>query len=474
MIDIDKANCQILLVDDEPHVIEVTKKFLEKGGYDNFYAVQDSRLAIPLLKDKDISLIILDLMMPNITGTELQAVLIEEFAQIPIIIMTGSENLSDAINCMDGVYDYLIKPVGMERLLSAVGKALKYNMLQKQFASLSDSIFTDHLENPHAFRKIVTRDNKMRAIFQYVEQTSKSNLPILITGESGVGKELFAHCIHELSGLKGKFVEVNTAGLDDHMFSDTLFGHRKGAYTDAGNAREGLICKANGGSLFLDEIGDLSNLSQIKLLRYLQEQNFYPLGSDILVDSDARILCSTNKNLEALVSRGSFRKDLYYRLCTHRIHIPPLRSRPEDIPLLLNYFIKAAADLMGKQKPVPSSELMILLPKLAFPGNVRELKAMVTDAVARHVPGSGLLTIQHFQTINTYKLSNNDVISLPTTKRYRFNAGFERFPTMKEIEEYMIRKAMEITKGNQTAAAKLLGVTRQALGKRKRSGKKKV
>jgi DNA-binding NtrC family response regulator len=213
----------------------------------------------------------------------------------------------------------------------------------------------------------------------------------------------------------------------------------------------------------MDEIGDLSHSSQIKLLRYLQEQKYYPIGSDKLLDSDARIIVSTNKDLQALTGTGEFRKDLYYRLCTHHIYIPPLRDRLEDIPLLLDHFIKEAADILSKQTPVPSSELLTLLPQLSFPGNVRELKAMVTDAVARCE--SGLLTIQQFHAFN----GNNNAKPLPPRKYDAIAAFIDGFPTLREIEEFMIGKAMEMSRGNKTAAASLLGITRQALNKRKRS-----
>lgn len=464
---LNKKKCPILLVDDDPDVLTVAKLFLEKDGYNNLYLVDDSRFVIPLLKEKEVSLIILDLIMPHIMGSELLPKLQKDFSHIPIIIMTGSENLNDAINCMNlEAFDYLIKPVSQSRLLLTVDKALKIHLLQRELSTLKDCLFTDPLKSLNTFSRIITCSNKMRAVFQYAEYVSKSSQPILITGESGVGKELIALAIYELSEVKGRFICVNVAGLDDLMFTDTLFGHKKGAFTGADHDREGLICKANGGTLFLDEIGDLSYQSQIKLLRYLQEQKYYPMGSDTLLDSDARIIVSTNKDLQSMASRGDFRKDLYYRLCTHQLHIPPLRDRIEDIPLLLDHFIKEAAESLGKQKPVPAPELLTLLPKFTFPGNVREFKAMVTDAVTRHE--SGLLTLQHFQAFN----GNNNVKPLPSRRCELITEIFDKFPTLREIEEYMVGKAMEISSGNKSAAASLLGITRQALNKRNRSQRK--
>jgi DNA-binding NtrC family response regulator len=302
----------------------------------------------------------------------------------------------------------------------------------------------------------------MRSIFQYAEVISKSKQPILITGETGVGKELMAGAIHKLSEVKGPYVAVNVAGLDDVMFSDTLFGHRKGAFTGADQPREGLIAKAAGGTLFLDEIGDLSQLSQVKLLRLLQGQEYYPLGSDVLKSSDARIIVATNHNLLLLLEKGKFRKDLYYRLCSYHVNVPPLRERPEDAPLLLIHFIEEAAQSLRKPVPVPSPEVAAYLAKLNFPGNIREFKAVVADAVARH--RTGMLSLQHFSGINRHvrveSVQANDL------DEDLLGALFGRFPTLAEVEEYMISRAMKLAKGRQSVAASLLGITRQGLHKR--------
>jgi PAS domain S-box-containing protein len=220
--------------------------------------------------------------------------------------------------------------------------------LQMEMVSLKNRLLTDQLEHEEAFSAIVTRSKQMRAIFQYVEVIAGSEQPVLITGDTGVGKELFARAIHTVSSRKGDFVAVNVAGLDDMMFSDTLFGHRKGAYTGADQSRGGLIARASGGTLFLDEIGDLSESSQVKLLRLLQERTYYTLGSDVLQETDARIVVATNQNIKDLISKGRFREDLYYRLGAHQIHIPPLRERKDDIPLLLQYFLEEAASVVSR------------------------------------------------------------------------------------------------------------------------------
>ncbi|MGE5239713.1 MAG: sigma-54 interaction domain-containing protein [Chloroflexota bacterium] len=333
--------------------------------------------------------------------------------------------------------------------------------LRLEVSSLRQHLFSDRLAREEAFSSIVTRSKKMRAIFQYVEVIAESPQPVLIVGETGVGKELIARVIHELSGRPGSYVTVNVAGLDDAVFSDTLFGHRKGAYTGADSAREGLIAQASDGTLFLDEIGDLKESSQVKLLRLLQEQTYYPLGSDAPKQSNARILVATNRDLERLMSEGRFRKDLYYRLIAHHVTIPPLRERKEDIPLLLDHFLGKSSYALGKKKPTPPAELITLLTAYDFPGNVRELEALVTDAVARH--RSGVLSMDRFREVvgrepHTGDLSGEDVPLEIST----------RFPTLKEAEEFLIREALRRSHGNQRIAASFLGITSQALNKRLR------
>jgi DNA-binding NtrC family response regulator len=273
-----------------------------------------------------------------------------------------------------------------------------------------------------------------------------------------------AKAIHQLSGCKGEFVAVNVAGLDDNMFSDTLFGHKKGAFTGADQAREGLVTKAGGGTLFLDEIGDLPEMSQIKLLRLMQEREFYPSGSDIAKKCDARILLATNRNLTELVSSGKFRNDLYYRLKAHQVNVPPLRDRLDDIPLLVDHFIKEAADLFVKASPTPPQQLATMLSLYTFPGNVRELEAMVFDAVVRH--SSGILSMESFKEAISVEMSEQVMPNDKSTFENQLSAIFGRFPTIDQVEEYMIEEAMRLAAGNQSLAANMLGMSRQTLNKR--------
>jgi len=458
----------VLLVDDEQEILDLTKMTLGCEGIQNVQTLQDSRQLLPLLQGKKVSVIVLDLMMPYLSGIDLLPTLVADFPDIPVMIMTASDDLETAIECLKiGAFDYLLKPVEPNRLISAIDKALKLNSLQNEVSSLKECLLTGRLERSDAFSDIITCSKKMHAVFQYVEVISRSRQPILITGETGVGKELMACAIHKLSEAKGDFVTVNVAGLDDMMFSDTLFGHKKGAYTGADQAREGLIGKAAGGTLFLDEIGDLSQLSQVKLLRLLQGEEYYPLGSDVLKFTDARILVATNQNLLQSLDKGIFRKDLYYRLCAYQINIHPLRERIEDIPLLLNHFIEEAALSLNKPKPVPSPEVAAHLAKHNFPGNIREFKAMVLDAIARHI--SGPLTLKEFPGVSRHLSAESLNTNLQDSKcDDLINVMFGKFPTLQEVEDYMIERAMKLAEGRQSVAADLLGITRQGLNKRLR------
>ena len=467
MISVANSLQSILLVDDDPFVLEVSLTALQSEGLKDVRTLSDSSMLFQYLASNHIAMIILDLMMPKVSGFELLPILNHDFPQIPVIVMTSTDDIDSAVSCMRaGAFDYLTKPMETGRLLSSVEKALQVNALSSENNSLREYLLNDRLEFPDAFNDIKTVSKKMRSIFQYVEVIAKSDQPVLITGETGVGKDLIARSISALSGRNGAFVTVNVAGLDDNMFSDTLFGHKKGAFTGADQARDGLISTASGGTLFLDEIGDLNESSQIKLLRLIQEQEFYPVGSDTIKKSDARIIVATNQDLPQLISAGKFRKDLYYRLCAHRVQIPALRERREDIPMLLEHFLDKAAKSLKKQKPNLSTEVLALLKTCHFEGNVRELYAMVYDAVTRH--SSGILSIDCFIGLAKDETASADPNSPAINKEdiEVFYSLFGRFPTIKEVEDYLISAAMNLTNGNQRSAALLLGIARQTLSKR--------
>jgi DNA-binding NtrC family response regulator len=459
----------VLLVDDEPHILSSGKLALQCAGIEHVLTESDSRKVMDLLANQRIEVVVLDLHMPHLSGTEILPRIVRDYPHIPVILATADDDVQAVVECMKlGAFDYLVKPVETSRLVATVRKALELRELSSEISSLKQRLLTDELDSPAAFAAIVSANKAMRAVFHYVEVVAKTRQPIMITGETGVGKELIARAIHTLSGCRGGFVSINVAGLDDNMFTDTLFGHKKGAFTGADQAREGLIAKASGGTLFLDEIGDLKEMSQIKLLRLLQEQEYYPVGSDLVRKSDARIVLATNRDLQRLISEGRFRNDLYYRLFAHRVHIPPLRERPDDIPLLLNHFLGTAAATLNKKKPTPPKQLPVLLALHSFPGNVRELEALVLDAVARHT--SGVLSMESFETVIDTRRKTVDLEQMADVRAREDISSltdlFGHFPTLAEVEACLIDQAMTLAKGNQGMAARMLGMGRQTLNKR--------
>jgi DNA-binding NtrC family response regulator len=456
----------ILIVDDEANILLAVDTTLQMAGLNNTITCQDSRRVMEMLSDTPVEAMLLDLNMPNIDGHRLLDDVRREYPDVPVIIVTGAVDVETAVRCIKaGAFDYIVKPVEPERLITAVNRAISFQELKRENRSLRRRVLHDDLEHPEVFSRIITRDKKMLAIFQYVEAIATTSQPVLIRGETGVGKELIARTIHALSGLKGRFVAVNIAGLDDTVFSDTLFGHVKGAFTGADTPRGGLIEQADGGTLFLDEIGDLTQASQVKLLRLLQEGEYFALGSDVARTADVRIIAATNQRLSELLNQGRFRKDLNYRLQTHRIYIPPLRQRLDDIPLLLDHFMTGAADRLDKPKPAVPHRLAALLAAHSFPGNVRELESMVFDALSRH--RSGALALDSFQShINRESTSES---LPPDTHDESGDAAITfplRLPTIKEATRLLIQEALKRCDGNQSRAAALLGVSQQALSKR--------
>jgi two-component system response regulator HydG len=459
-------NTHILVVDDEQTTTLMCSSMLLKVGIHNVTTINDSREVLPFLtKQNNVRLVILDLFMPHISGTELLIKIKENFPDIQVVVITASDDVEMAVKCMQaGALDYLLKPIERERLISSVQRVFELYSLHNEISSLKKQLLTDTLEREEAFSSIITDSQNMISIFKYIEAIAISSRPVMITGETGVGKELVAEAIHKSSLRKGKFVSVNIAGLDDNVFSDTLFGHTRGAYTGADRAREGLIARASGGTLFLDEIGDIDESSQIKLLRLLQENKYYPLGSDIPMKSEARIVVATHQDIKELQLEGKFRKDLYYRLSTHHIHIPPLRERSEDIPLLFDYFLEKEAKLLNKIKPKVPVELITLLSTYHFPGNIRELQGMVYDAMARCE--SGMMSMNNFKAIINQESTSIINISTQSNGESPLIDIFGRFPTLKSVEDYVVEEALRLSGNNQGIAASLLGMKRQTLNRR--------
>jgi DNA-binding NtrC family response regulator len=465
MANVPSVHPAVVLVDDEPEILFSYEVMLRGAGFGTILTCSDSRDVLSLLAGNEAGVVVLDLQMPHLSGKDLLEEMAVQYPQVPVIIVTAANELTTAVACMKaGAFDYQVKPVEINRLVASVRKALEMNTLRREISSLRESLLTGRVRNRDAFSAILTRSPKMQAVFSYLEAVAVTDQPVLISGETGVGKELVARAVHALSGVSGSFVAINSAGLDDLMFADTLFGHRKGAFTGAAEAREGMIARAAGGTLFLDEIGDMSPGSQVKLLRLLQEGEYHPLGADRPVQSRARIVAATNRKLERLLETGDFRKDLYYRLCAHQVEIPPLRERREDIPLLLEAFLQEAARTLRKEKPSYRPELVTGLIPYHFPGNVRELKALVFDAMTRHKGGD--LSPAVFRKAVAQKAAPPADAPPRHEAAERDFAVTGRFPSLKEMEQYLIAEALQLAGGNQGAAAAILGLTRQALNKR--------
>jgi len=458
----------ILIVDDEPAWLKSFSLTLRScAGINNLLICQDSRQVMDLLAQGGIGLVLLDLTMPHLSGEALLQLIGESHPEIMTIIVSGMNQLETAVTCMKlGAFDYFVKTDEEDRLVGGVLRAIRILELQQEFRTMSDRMLSRELQHPQAFIDIVTSDRGMHDIFTYVEAVAPSSQPLLITGESGVGKELIARAVHSLSRCAGPLIAVNVAGLDDTVFADTLFGHVRGAYTGADQARPGMIEQAGGGTLFLDEIGDLSIASQVKLLRLLQEGEYFPLGSDRPKRISARIVVATHCVLAAKEAAGTFRRDLYYRLCTHHIHIPPLRERTGDIPLLLDYFLGEASKSLGKRKPTPPKELAQILATYGFPGNVRELRGMVYNAVSLHK--ERILSMESFlKAIGSARTEQ----ALPAEHQNPFKS-FERLPTFVEAAELLVEEAISRANGVQAIAARLLGISPPALNKRLKMSRK--
>ncbi|WP_243545729.1 sigma-54-dependent transcriptional regulator [Pseudodesulfovibrio tunisiensis] len=458
----------ILIVDDERAALDSFEIALYSSGYSNVVVCDDSRKVMDLMEEQEFCLVLLDLIMPHLTGSELLVRIKERFPHVPVIIITAVSDISSVVQCIrNGAVDYILKPVDKEEISNRVRNALEYSDLEQENVRLQQGLLDGTLCHPEEFDHIVTRNSKMMSIFKYCEAVAGSLKPVLITGETGTGKELIAQAVHRLSGRKGEFVAVNIAAFDDAILADSLFGHVRGAFTGADRARMGLVEKANGGTLFLDEIGDLSLQSQVKLLRLLQEQEYFPVGSDVPKKANVRIVTSTLRDVGALKREGKFREDLYYRLTAHHVSLPPLRERPEDVRPLLDHFLRLEAEELGKAVPTYHPELVNLLRTYRFPGNIREFKAMVGDALSRHT--SRMLSSASFREhMNTEEcLCEPEGETLVGTGLECLRFDPENLPGLKDavshVSSVLIEQAMEKSGGNQSAAARILGISQQAL-----------
>jgi len=461
---LDSIKGEILIVDDDIAFMESVRRMLITNNCPNIVMLSDSRKALPELARGGISAVLLDWVMPNVNTCVLLQEIVATHPTIPVIIMTAVTDSENIVNCIrSGAFDYITKPVDENRLLSSLGKAVKVSDYEDQIQRLTAYLQGAPVVRPELFTDIITNSPKMHGVLKTIETVAPTRSSILITGETGVGKELIANAIHRASNLPGKLISVNVAGLDDdEIFSDTLYGHVKGAYTGASDTREGLISQADGGTLFFDEIGDLGQKAQIKLLRLLQEQEYYRLGSDRLKKCTARIIAASNRNFDEMRANGEFRNDLYYRLCGFHISVPPLRERSEDIPLLVTHFAEKEAKEQGKNTPIIPQNVLLALQEYDFTGNVRELINMVKHAVTMST--SRFLTCEDFLGLAGGTI--HDTLRIIKDSPFRLHATFDSFPSLEEVEKLLIDEALHTAHGNKAMAARVLGISRTTLQKK--------
>jgi two-component system response regulator GlrR len=425
----------ILVVDDDRNILELMKIRLESADYDVDTAL-DEENAIENIHTNVYDIAIVDLQLAETDGITLMEKLHLVNPEMPVIILTAYGTIESAVEAMrKGAYSYLTKPFDARQLLLQIEKALEKRKLAAEISRLKD-ILTDKYD----FSNIIARSDKMQEVLEKVLRISKTESTVFINGDSGTGKELIAKAIHFVSERReNPFVDINCAALPESLLESELFGHEKGAFTGAIKTRGGLFTRANEGTVFLDEIGDMPPSIQAKLLRVLQERRFYPVGGKEPIEVDIRLIVATNKDLEEEVKNGNFREDLFYRIHVIPIHLPSLRERKEDIPLLVEHFLKIFSREMNKKiKGVTPQALQVLMMR-DWPGNVRQLKNVIEYAVA--MTEDDMITEDLLQLQN--EITPDEMKPLKEAK-----ANFEK--------SYLVH-LMEITHGNVSQAAQLAG-----------------
>jgi DNA-binding NtrC family response regulator len=432
---------ELLVVDDEPQMLIAINETLQRSGY-CITTAGSGMEALRRLKEKYYRLVITDMRMPEVSGLDLLRKVKNLSPQTPVILLTAYGTVQNAVDAMrDGAYDYLLKPFSSESLENAVRKAL--NSVPKK--------------NEKASHAIITQDREFSRTIEQAGQAACSNATVLIEAESGTGKELLARMIHLRSPRSsGAFIAVNCAALPESLLESELFGFEKGAFTGANTSKPGKFELANRGTLLLDEIGEMAPILQAKLLRVLQEKEVDRIGGKAPVEIDVRVIATTNRDLQALVRKEDFREDLYYRLNVVRLSIPPLRKRPDDIPLLVDFFCKRYAEEFGRKEISLDSEAFEKLIRYDWPGNVRELENAIQRAVTLCV-GSKIRPEDLFLADSPAQFSNRS--RSPQNAELGFSAGV----TMREMEKQLICRTLEDTGGNRTRAARSLGISLRTL-----------
>ncbi|MFH1897229.1 MAG: sigma-54 dependent transcriptional regulator [Candidatus Desantisbacteria bacterium] len=432
----------LLIVDDEKRILMLLKQSLQDEGYE-VETANDGFEAIERIKKHDFDLVITDLKMSGKDGI---SVLRETKALSPrteVIMITAFSSNETAITAMkEGVYDYLIKPFDTNEL-----KLLVKRVEEKQQLKKDNILLKKKLETPYNFDNIIGKSASMHKIFDLIKQVAPTNTTVLILGESGTGKELISKAIHYNSSRRDKpFMAVHCAAMVETLLESELFGHEKGAFTGAHVRKLGRFELAKGGTIFLDEIGEVAPSIQVKLLRVLQEREFFRVGGETVVKADVRVITATNKDLEQAIKGGDFREDLFYRLNVFPIILPPLKDRRDDIPGLVRHFVKK----FGQEGKEIRNEVMLCLMQYRWTGNLRELENIVERALI--ISGDGPITLScipsHIQNEQVSPVS----VNIP-----------DEGVSLEKIEHEYILKAIEKAKGNKSKAAKLLGITRRAL-----------
>ncbi len=434
----------ILIIDDEKNIREGLGVALELDGY-TVKLAENGRAGLALIEKGDVDLVITDLRMPETSGEEVLAKVSAESPGIPVIVLTGHGSIDSAVDAMrNGAYDFLTKPLSLDRLALIVKRALQGRELVLQHRQLQEE-----LRERKSFESIVGRNAEMQKIFQIVRRAADSKASLLITGESGVGKELVADALHNLSPRRDKpLIKVHCAALSESLLESELFGHEKGAFTGAAARKRGRFELANGGTLFLDEIGEINQNVQIKILRVLQDKRFERVGGEETLEADVRIVAATNRDLKKEIEAGRFREDLYYRLNVVQIHLPPLRERRDDIPLLVTAFLNETAAENGKKIDGIDARARSALYKYPWPGNIRELRNCIESAV---VMCEGHIITADDLPPGIAESGGAEAVAVPA------NIPLE------EAEKIIIMQSLAFNKGNKSKTAEALGIGRKTL-----------
>lgn len=440
----------ILIVDDEDPILRSFSLALMRAGLPEPALVSDPGRVPELLRRHDFRLVLLDQVMPQLDGLELLRQIKEEFPEVECLMITALNDLSSAVKAVRyGAYDYLVKPVDEHKLVTEVRNALERYELRYALSLHAREPSFSELQHPGAFTQILAQDPAMARVFHQVEAVAATEYNVLICGETGTGKELLVNVIHALSRrASGPLIKVNMAAANQSLFSDDFFGHVKGAYTGAEASRRGFFEAAHGGTLFLDEVSELGVELQAKLLRVIQERVFYPLGSDRPVEADLRLVCASNRDMTQEVKRNVFRKDLFYRLNTVTILVPPLRERRKDILPLARHFLHRHAREAGKQIEDLAPDLAKRLLEHPLPGNVRQLENLMAGGVT-------------FEKGRFLSLASLPELLAPTEGEEA--PGPPGPGTLAEMESLLIQRALRQCDGNRTHAARVLGISLRTL-----------